>query len=95
MGNRAELRKITDTLDIMVRDQNVTVRQIKIHGWASPESPYEHNRMLATNRAKSLTDWVRQQYNLPANVFAPAEATLENWIGLRKAVEEMDWPVQI
>ena len=90
MGNRAELRKITDTLDIMVRDQNVTVRQIKIHGWASPESPYEHNRMLATNRAKSLTDWVRQQYNLPANVFAPAEATPENWIGLRKAVEEMD-----
>lgn len=90
MGNRAELRKITDTLDIMVRDQNVTVRQIKIHGWASPESPYEHNRMLATNRAKSLTDWVRQQYNLPANVFAPAEATPENWIGLRNAVVEMD-----
>ena len=90
MGNRAELRKITDTLDIMVRDKNVTVRQIKIHGWASPESPYEHNRMLATNRAKSLTDWVRQQYNLPANVFAPAEATPENWIGLRNAVVEMD-----
>ena len=93
MGNRAELRKITDTLDIMVRDKNVTVRQIKIHGWASPESPYEHNRMLATNRAKSLTDWVRQQYNLPANVFAPAEATPENWIGLRKAVMEMDLSV--
>jgi hypothetical protein len=90
MDNRNELRKITDTLDIMVRDKNVTVRQIKIHGWASPESPYEHNRMLATNRAKSLTDWVRQQYSLPTNVFAPAEATPENWEGLRKAVVEMD-----
>ena len=89
MDNRRELRKITDTLDVMVADQNVTVRQVKIHGWASPESPYEHNKMLATNRAKSLTDYVRQQYGLPASVFAPAEATPENWIGLRQAVVDM------
>ena len=89
MNNRAELRKITDTLDIMAADANVSVREIKIHGYASPESPYEHNKMLATNRAKSLTDWLKQQYKLPASVFAPAEATPENWEGLRKAVMEM------
>ena len=88
MDNRRELRKITDTLDVMTADPNIAVKQIKIHGWASPESPYEHNRMLATNRAQSLTDYVRQTYNLPANVFAPAEATPENWIGLREAVEQ-------
>jgi tetratricopeptide (TPR) repeat protein len=45
--------------------------------------------MLATNRAKSLTDYVSRLYNLPTSVFAPAEATPENWIGLRKAVVEM------
>ena len=89
MNNRRELRKITDTLDVMYADKNVSIQQIKIHGWASPESPYEHNRMLATNRAKSLTDYVRHTYNLPANVFAPAEATPENWIGLREAVDKM------
>ena len=90
MNNRRELRKITDTLDVMVADPNVSVRQVKIHGFASPESPYEHNRMLATNRAKALTDYVRQLYNLPASVFAPAEATPENWEGLRRAVVDMD-----
>lgn len=90
MDNRRELRKITDTLDIMVADKNITVNTIKIHGWASPESPYEHNRMLATNRAKSLTDWLRKNYTLPARAFAPAEATPENWIGLREAVVNMD-----
>ena len=90
MDNRRELRKITDTLDVMVADPNVSVRQVKIHGFASPESPYEHNRMLATNRAKALTDYVRQLYNLPASVFAPAEATPENWEGLRHAVAGMD-----
>jgi len=90
MNNRRELRKITDTLDVMVADPNVSVRQVKIHGYASPESPYEHNRMLATNRAKSLTDYVSKLYNLPANVFAPAEATPENWEGLRAAVVDMN-----
>ena len=90
MNNRRELRKITDTLDVMVADPNVSVRQVKIHGFASPESPYDHNRMLATNRAKSLTDYVSRLYNLPVSVFAPAEATPENWEGLRRAVEDMD-----
>ncbi len=89
MDNRRELRKITDTLDIMVADKNITVNTIKIHGWASPESPYNHNHMLATNRAKSLTEWLRKNYNLPATAFAPAEATPENWIGLREAIEQM------
>ena len=89
MDNRRELRKITDTLDIMVADKNITVNTIKIHGWASPESPYNHNHMLATNRAKSLTDWLRQNYQLPATAFAPAEATPENWIGLREAIEQL------
>lgn len=90
MDNRRELRKITDTLDVMANDPNVSVREIRIHGYASPESPYEHNHMLATNRAKSLTDWLKQQYNLPADVFARAEATPENWEGLRRAVVAMD-----
>lgn len=90
MNNRAELRKITDTLDVMVKDPNVSVRQVKIHGWASPESPYEHNKMLAENRAKSLTEYVKRQYNLPDHVFAAAEATPENWLGLRAAVADMD-----
>jgi len=90
MNNRAEIRKITDTLDVMVADPNVSVREIKIHGWASPESPYEHNKMLATNRAKSLTAYVQSLYNLSDRVFAPAEATPENWIGLRAAVVDMD-----
>lgn len=93
MDNRRELRKITDTLDVMTADPNIFVKLIKIHGWASPESPYEHNRMLATNRAQSLTDYVRHAYNLPASVFAKPEATPENWIGLREAVEQLSLDV--
>jgi tetratricopeptide (TPR) repeat protein len=77
----------------MHADQNASIHKIKIHGWASPESPYKHNEMLANNRAKSLTEYVRKTYNLPADVFAPAEATPENWIGLREAVDKMSLSV--
>lgn len=88
MQNRRELRKITDTLDIMAADKNITVNRIQIHGWASPESPYAHNQMLAHNRAKSLTQWLKSNYGLPDSVFAEAKSTPENWEGLRKAVAE-------
>ena len=93
MDNYRELRKITDTLDVMTKDPNISVKQIKIHGWASPESPYEHNLMLATNRARSLTNYVRYTYNLPASVFAEPEATAENWVGLREAVEKTSFAI--
>lgn len=89
MNNRTEIRKITDTLDVMVKDPNCSVNLVKIHGYASPESPYNHNLMLATNRAQSLTEYVKRLYNLPASAFAKAEATAENWEGLRAAVKEM------
>ena len=87
MDNRREIRKITDTLNIMVADHNISVDRIKIHGWASPESPYEHNRMLAQNRAQSLTDYIQSFYRLPDNVFAKAGATPENWIGLLESLD--------
>lgn len=89
MDNRRELRKITDTLDVMTEDPNIFVDKVKIHGWASPESMYDHNTMLATNRAQSLTDYVKKLYNLPDSVFATPEVTPENWIGLREAVEQL------
>lgn len=86
MNNPRELRRITDTLDIMVADKNVEVEMIRIHGYASPESPYSHNKFLAETRAQALTDYVRHFYGLPASVFAKAQATPENWGDLRDAV---------
>lgn len=56
MSNRKEIKKITDTLDIVMADENITIRSIQIHGWASPEATYKHNTMLANNRAIALTD---------------------------------------
>ena len=92
MNNPRELRKITDTLDVMVADPNVTVERIRIHGYASPESPYVHNRDLARGRAAALTDYIQHRYSLPATVYADPLATAENWVGLYKEVENGGLP---
>lgn len=82
MSNEREIKKITDTLDIVMADPNITIRSIQIHGWASPEDTYKHNTMLATNRARALTEYIHAQYKLDNEVFLPAKATPENWLGL-------------
>lgn len=85
--NPAQLDSIINTINILKNDTNVTVNEITIHGYASPESPLSHNDYLARNRAKTLTDYVRQMVALPSEVFSVAH-TPEDWDGLRHYVSE-------
>lgn len=79
--NPRELAKIIDTINIIKHDTLMTITHIDIHGYASPESPYEHNEYLATNRAQTLKNYVRQLVNLDDRLFS-VSATPEDWEGL-------------
>lgn len=81
--NPEQLDSIINTINTIKNNSNFEVDTIIIHGYASPESPYSHNAMLAEGRAKTLTDYVRRQVNLPASVFQVA-STPEDWDGLRE-----------
>ncbi|MCD8266214.1 MAG: DUF3868 domain-containing protein [Prevotellaceae bacterium] len=83
--NPEELKKIVDTINKVKDDPNATITQIEIKGWASPESPYEHNAYLAENRAKTLKDYVRSLLSLSDTVFTVSFVP-ENWQGLRECV---------
>ncbi len=84
--NPAELQKIVGTIEKVREDKNITINNIEICGFASPESPYAHNDYLASNRAKTLKDYVRNLMQLDDNLFTVSHVT-ENWEGLRKFVE--------
>ncbi len=84
--NPAELQKIVGTIEKVREDKNITINNIDICGFASPESPYEHNDYLASNRAKTLKDYVRNLMALDDNLFTVSHVT-ENWEGLRRFVE--------
>ena len=63
----------------------MSITGIEIHGYASPEAPYNYNARLAEGRAKTLTDHVRRLVNLEDRLFK-VTSTPEDWDGLREAV---------
>lgn len=86
-NNPRELNRIIETINLVKNDRNTSITGISIHGFASPESPYEHNAYLAENRANTLKDYVRKLLNLEDSIFT-VEFTPEDWEGLRRYVEE-------
>lgn len=84
--NDRELRKIEASVDTVIHDPDVTITGIWLKGFASPESPYRHNRDLAIGRTASLKNHVMQLYKLPEGLIA-TEFEPEDWEGLRRMVE--------
>ncbi len=85
-NNRVELAKITETIDVVRNDRDVTITSIWLKGFASPESPYEHNTELSLGRTAAVKDYVQQLYKFDPQLFS-TENEPENWEGLRKYVE--------
>lgn len=79
--NPAQLDSIVNTINMVKQDKNLTITNIDIHGYASPESPYSHNDYLARERAKTLKDYVRRLVALDDRLFSVSH-TPENWDGL-------------
>lgn len=82
--NPRELAKISNDIDKVAQDRMLTVTEITIHGFASPEGSYEHNIYLARERAKTLLEWVRNECaRKKVNVLSfKYDYTPENWDGL-------------
>lgn len=79
--NPAQIDSIVNTINMVRQDNNLTITNIDIHGYASPESPYAHNDYLARERAKTLKDYVRRLVALDDSLFSVSH-TAENWDGL-------------
>ena len=86
-NNPRELDKIVSTINLVKNDKNVSITGVEIHGYASPEAPYNYNARLAEGRAKTLTDHVRRLVDLDRDVFK-VTSTPEDWEGLRQALRE-------
>lgn len=84
--NAAELRKITSTIDLVKNDKDVSITNIDIHGYASPDGPYDNNKRLANNRAAALRNYVSNLYTIDDKLFT-YHATPEDWEGFKKKVE--------
>lgn len=84
--NATELGKITSTIDLVKNDKDVSITNIDIHGYASPDGPYDNNVRLANNRAAALRNYVCNLYTIDNKLFT-YHATPEDWEGFKKKVE--------
>lgn len=85
IDNREQLSVIDDSIRYALSDPNVEISSIHICGFASPESPYDHNNYLATNRSKALAEYISRRYQLPVER-CTYSAVVENWDEFREQV---------
>ncbi len=84
--NTVELGKIQATIDSVRNDKDVTITQVWLKGFASPESPYKHNTDLAIGRTAALKDYIQQLYHFAPGIIA-TDFEPEDWAGLRRFVD--------
>lgn len=84
--NTAELGKIQATIDSVRNDSDITITQVYLKGFASPESPYSHNRDLAIGRTAALKQYINNLYRFSDGIIA-TEYEPEDWAGLRRYVD--------
>lgn len=85
--NTIELGKIQATIDTVRNDRDVTITQVWLKGYASPESPYSHNRDLAIGRTAALKKYIQQLYRFNDSIIV-TDYEPEDWAGLRRYVEQ-------
>lgn len=90
-SNAVELAKIRATIDTVRNDADVTISLLSIHGYASPEGPYELNERLAKDRTEALKSYVDNLYHFAPGLIA-TESTPEDWAGLRSWLEQSSLP---
>ena len=89
--NTTELAKIQATIDSVRGDGDVTITRVWLKGFASPESPYSHNRDLAIGRTAALKDYIQKLYRFDSGIIA-TDFEPEDWAGLKKAVDGSNLP---
>lgn len=89
IDNREQLKIIEDSVRYALSNPDVEIASIAICGYASPESPYTHNDYLATNRSKSLAEYIGKRFSLPAEKCTYSSVP-ENWEEFRLQVTEAD-----
>ena len=89
--NARELTAIEQAIRTVTNNPDAALLRIHLKGFASPEYRYEHNHRLARNRTLALKQHIKNQFNLPDNVFRISYVA-EDWHGLVEMMQDVDVP---
>lgn len=84
--NRSKFDEVDKIINEVASNKDIQISEFTIDGYASPESPATHNKMLAERRADAFAHYLVTKFNIDRSKFT-VESHGEDWEGLRKAVE--------
>ena len=68
-ANSRRLLEVINQAKILQRDPEVTLDRVVVIAYASPEGSSETNERLAYNRARSISDYIRENLRIDENAF--------------------------
>ena len=80
--NAAELAAITESVNRVGEDSDLTITSISIDGWASPEAPESYNLALSQRRADALAEYIADNTDT-GDVLITAKGHGEDWVNFR------------
>ncbi|MEL7601339.1 MAG: DUF3868 domain-containing protein [Proteiniphilum sp.] len=86
-NNAAELDKVARVVSEVQGNKDLTITELIIEGFASPEGGFEYNHNLSDKRANSFADYLAAKHRVDRRQMKHISGVGEDWIGLRKAVE--------
>ena len=84
-NNKVQFDEVDRIIGEIRDNQDLEITEFTIAGYASPEGSFEHNRILAENRANSFAHYLVTKFGISREKFT-VEGKGEDWEGLRKAI---------
>ena len=86
-NNAAELNRTHELIRYVVNDPDLTITNITVSGYASPEGSYSSNMSLSQRRATAFKDYIKSMYSFNENLFTVWGAG-EDWETLEQLVSQ-------
>lgn len=91
--NRSQLARIDSLTARLLGNDSLSVENIYLKGYASPEDTYPYNTRLSANRVRSISNYLQENFGLDGALFVTATEP-EDWDSLRRWVVRSDLPAR-
>lgn len=95
-GNSREFTRVDSIVRDIINNKDITVSDIRIDGYASPEGNFQSNLNLSHNRADAFVNYLSNRYNLKSDMFH-VTGHGEDWDGLAEALKasNVEWKDEV
>ncbi len=87
--NRERLKQLDEAVNYLQTDTLISIVEIKINSYASPESGRHYNEQITRKRTNSIYNYLVETHSIPDSLISKKHSGID-WKGLSTRVEESD-----